>query len=77
MYCNYCGAPNPDDASFCSTCGKASAQSSAKVAAQEQPSPKLAPPSSLGAAPVAATEGESPVRMRFAILSAIKAGYFS
>jgi hypothetical protein len=22
MYCNSCGAPNPDDASFCSKCGK-------------------------------------------------------
>jgi hypothetical protein len=23
MFCIYCGAPNPNDASFCSTCGKA------------------------------------------------------
>jgi zinc ribbon protein len=23
MFCNYCGAPNPDGAAFCSTCGKA------------------------------------------------------
>jgi hypothetical protein len=22
MFCNYCGAPNPDDAAFCSACGK-------------------------------------------------------
>jgi hypothetical protein len=59
MFCNYCGAPNPDDASFCSTCGKASARSSANVAAQEEVS-QLPPPSSQGAAaPVAATERDS------------------
>ncbi|HEX4074721.1 MAG TPA: zinc ribbon domain-containing protein, partial [Candidatus Acidoferrales bacterium] len=23
MFCNYCGSPNPDDASFCRACGKA------------------------------------------------------
>lgn len=22
MFCNYCGAPNPDDGKFCSQCGK-------------------------------------------------------
>jgi zinc-ribbon domain len=27
MYCNSCGAPNPDDASFCSKCGKPVARS--------------------------------------------------
>ncbi len=59
MFCNYCGAPNPDDASFCSTCGKASARSSAKVAAQQEPSPNLEPTSSQVAAPVAATEREN------------------
>ena len=28
MFCNYCGAPNPDGAAFCSTCGKAISHSS-------------------------------------------------
>lgn len=28
MFCNYCGAPNPEGAAFCSTCGKAISHSS-------------------------------------------------
>jgi hypothetical protein len=40
MFCIYCGAPNPANASFCSTCGKAVAvarsQTPAGVAAQKQ-----------------------------------------
>jgi SpoVK/Ycf46/Vps4 family AAA+-type ATPase len=35
MFCNYCGAQNPGDASFCSACGKA-------IAAQVSPSPQAA-----------------------------------
>ncbi len=61
MFCNYCGAPNPDDASFCSTCGRASARSSANVAPREEVAQKLAPTSSQGAAPVAAKERDSQV----------------
>ncbi len=27
MFCNYCGSPNPDDAAYCSTCGRVIARS--------------------------------------------------
>jgi len=48
MFCIYCGAPNPGNASFCSTCGKAVAappsQAAPTVAAQQQvPEPQRAP----------------------------------
>ncbi len=36
MYCSYCGAQNPDDASFCRNCGKA-------VALTPQPQPQSKP----------------------------------
>jgi WD40 repeat protein len=42
MFCNYCGGPNPDDAAFCSACGKP-VISRAKAAAP-QPLPAAAPP---------------------------------
>lgn len=37
MFCNYCGAPNPDVASFCNKCGKAMAGTPAIAPVQAQP----------------------------------------
>jgi uncharacterized membrane protein (DUF2068 family) len=37
MFCNYCGVPNPDNASFCSACGK-------PIAVLAAQSPAAAPP---------------------------------
>ena len=42
MYCNYCGAPNPDGSRFCSTCGKQIAPA-AQPAPMVQPAPELQP----------------------------------
>jgi WD40 repeat protein len=47
MFCNYCGAPNPDAASFCSKCGKAvvrqpSQEGTAPIAAPPAPAPQPA-----------------------------------
>ncbi len=36
MFCNYCGAPNPDAASFCNKCGKAIAGTPASAPVQAQ-----------------------------------------
>src|ERR1700733_7470990 len=33
MFCNFCGAPNPDVASFCNKCGKPIARAAAPAAA--------------------------------------------
>ena len=51
MFCNYCGAPNPDVASFCNKCGKAlaAAPASAPVSTPAQSRPinyvvEMAPP---------------------------------
>ena len=43
MFCNYCGAPNPGDASFCSACGKAISRMSENSTAREEASPKISP----------------------------------
>ena len=37
MFCNFCGAPNPDVASFCSRCGKAIERAAAAAPAPAQP----------------------------------------
>ncbi len=37
MFCNYCGAPNPDVAAFCNKCGKAMAAKPASSPVQAQP----------------------------------------
>jgi len=37
MFCNYCGAPNPDVAAFCNKCGKAVAGTPANAPIQAQP----------------------------------------
>jgi WD40 repeat protein len=37
MFCNYCGVPNPDDAAFCSACGKPIARPAKAAAAQSAP----------------------------------------
>jgi hypothetical protein len=37
MFCVYCGKPNPDSASFCSSCGKAVATKAAQPAVPLQP----------------------------------------
>ena len=37
MFCNYCGAPNADVASFCNKCGKAVAGTPASAPVQAQP----------------------------------------
>jgi hypothetical protein len=37
MFCNYCGASNPDGASFCNKCGNAVAQTPASGSGQAQP----------------------------------------
>jgi WD40 repeat protein len=44
MFCNYCGASNPDGASFCSTCGKAVVHPPSKVSAPPQTSPNVPTP---------------------------------
>jgi hypothetical protein len=43
MFCNYCGAPNPDGASFCNGCGKpiARAAAAAVLPVSEMNSPPL------------------------------------
>src|SRR5690349_1439608 len=35
MFCQYCGKPNPDDASFCGACGK-------NITWKDQPAPRAA-----------------------------------
>jgi WD40 repeat protein/ribosomal protein L40E len=45
MFCNYCGAPNPDIASFCNRCGKAVVRPQANAPTQEGAAPNAAPPS--------------------------------
>ena len=37
MFCNFCGAPNPDVASFCSKCGKAIERAAAATPISAQP----------------------------------------
>lgn len=46
MFCNYCGAPNPDVASFCNKCGKAIARPPANLSAQEGAVWNAVPPAS-------------------------------
>ena len=55
MFCNYCGVPNPEDASFCSACGKVIARLPANKPAREETSPKIVPPNPQDAAPATAT----------------------
>jgi WD40 repeat protein len=45
MFCNFCGAPNPDTASFCNRCGKAVVQPQADAPTQEGAAPNALPPS--------------------------------
>jgi Tol biopolymer transport system component len=63
MFCNYCGAPNPDVASFCNKCGKAVVRVAASTLAQESALPSApiaAPPAApLRAAAAAVTAPES------------------
>jgi WD40 repeat protein len=44
MFCNYCGASNPDDASFCSTCGKALVRPLSKASPPQRTSPNVPSP---------------------------------
>jgi WD40 repeat protein/ribosomal protein L40E len=44
MFCNYCGAPNPDAASFCNRCGKAVVRPPAKAPAHAGDAPYTAMP---------------------------------
>lgn len=37
MFCNFCGAPNPDASAFCNKCGKAIAATAAAAPVQAQP----------------------------------------
>jgi hypothetical protein len=60
MFCNYCGAPNPDAASFCSKCGKAIAETPASAGAQAQPAP--AQPNAAAALTPAAVAFSSPIK---------------
>ena len=55
MFCNYCGAPNPDFASFCSKCGKAVVRSPASTPAQAQPLADVTPPTPQSSAPAIVT----------------------
>lgn len=43
MFCNYCGASNPEGSFFCSVCGKAIARQPANEASQQMVAPRLAP----------------------------------
>ena len=45
MFCNSCGAPNPDTASFCNRCGKAVVRPVANAPTHEGAAPNAAPPS--------------------------------
>ena len=82
MFCIYCGAPNPANASFCSTCGKAvavaPAQAPAGVAVQKQvPEPQTAPaqfvPASPAPMPVLATpaKAQSHALRNVAVIAAV------
>src|SRR5438132_3262152 len=62
MFCNSCGASNPDDASFCSSCGKAVARPTPNVPVREQASPKIAPPSPTVVATATGTSKHSQTR---------------
>jgi WD40 repeat protein len=64
MFCNYCGAPNPDVASFCNKCGKAVVRAAANAPAQENTVPNAVPSALPGAASVvdAAAPAEAPAR---------------
>jgi WD40 repeat protein len=59
MFCNYCGAPNPDTASFCSACGKPVVRPARAVAPTAAPSAPLMPPTSAAEA-TAAAEARNP-----------------
>ena len=43
MFCNYCGASNPDGSSFCSACGKAIARPSANESSTRGVAPSISP----------------------------------
>ena len=66
MFCIYCGAPNPDDAAFCSACGKAIARTAAKAAPPQPVRPPELPAQPAAAAGVdaAAPARPSPTRER-------------
>jgi WD40 repeat protein len=44
MFCNFCGAPNPDIALFCNRCGKAVVRPEGNAPAQADAAPTPAPP---------------------------------
>jgi len=54
MFCNYCGAPNPDTASFCNACGKPVVRPARAVAPTATPPTPLLPPTSATEATAAA-----------------------
>ncbi len=54
MFCNYCGKPNPDEASFCGACGRPLRQP--RGAAPDQPSSPSPQPVSPAAAPTPAIQ---------------------
>jgi WD40 repeat protein len=60
MFCIYCGAPNPDDAAFCSACGKAIARTAAKAAPPRPVGAPDLPAQPAGAAGVNATAPARP-----------------
>ena len=62
MFCQYCGKPNPDDASFCGACGKNIAWNDrgAPRAAAASPAPIAAP--AVAPSPAAAAPAPAPVR---------------
>ena len=64
MFCNFCGAPNPEIASFCNKCGKAVVRKRASEADQEKPPidhAAVVPTAPTMSAPVAAVSA-SPIR---------------
>lgn len=54
MFCNYCGAPNPDTASFCNACGKPVVRPARAVAPTTAPPTPPMPPTSAAEVPAAA-----------------------
>jgi hypothetical protein len=56
MFCNYCGAPNPDGASFCNGCGKPIARPAAAAVlpiSEMNSSPLTAASAKVGFSPTA------------------------
>ncbi len=59
MFCNYCGAPNPDDARYCRACGRSMNWNPAQTPAA---SPSTAPTSKTGANQRAQGDGSKTVK---------------